>query len=770
MGLWYGMRRTKVINSKKDVSMSRGVIVEDEKIQGIVERVLFKNRDNGYHVISVALTETEATTVTLNQIQVHEGVTMEFIGQWTSHARFGKQFKANKAYEIPPLSGEALRRYLSSTYFPGIGPVISQRIIKHFGEDKVLDIFKNNINQLLKVPGVSKKKLEAIKESWEKNQEINDIMLFLQSYNISTLLAAKIYTVYGKDCIMKLKEDPYRLARDIKGVGFRQADAIALDTGILINDPRRVQASIIHVLDEIQSDGHCYLLKDELAQKSYEVIGALAKELFDSVLIRMVADKFIKTLDINGEDRYYSNNLYYAELYCAKKIKELIDNEPIVSGIKIEQWKRVVEQSEIQLSEEQYGSIMSIVKHGVSVLTGGPGCGKTTTLKYFVKLIDQLNLRFYLCAPTGRAAQRMEEVIGYQSSTIHRLLGWDRENRKFMHDEFNQLDADFLVVDETSMVDVMLANSLLRAVPDSCQILFVGDVDQLPPVGAGLFFKNLIQSGIPNVFVLNKIFRQAEGSKIIDFAHQINHKEEPVIENPLTDPRLWNQNADCLFIDSGVFDSSKNFHDYPDWSTLRYGLDALGMIKKLYTETIPKYFTKDAEIQILSPMNKGIHGSVRINEEIQEAINPESNEKSQLIIRQTTFREGDRIIHVVNNYDLGAMNGDIGHIVSIDEESITAEIKFPDGRLLEYKRSDLLELKLAYCVSIHKSQGSEFDCIIVPLMKGHYRMLYKQLLYTGLTRGKKLVVFVGERRAFSMAVQNEKPIIRKTSLVELLQQ
>jgi len=742
----------------------------DEKIVGVVEKIIYKNEDTGYHVLSVLIKDKgKEYTVTTNQLKIHEGLTMEFYGQWTTNPKYGNQFKADKAIEIAPETKEAMVKYLSSSFFKGIGPVIAKKIVAHFG-DSVLEVLKTDIDRLIEVPGISKKKLDKIRSSWIENSEINEIMVFLQAYGISTLFATKIYETYGRDCVNQIRINPYRLADDIKGIGFKYADSIAMDMGFAKDGKERISAGIRYILSEGQNDGHCYLLHKQLLDKTTTLLEVRIKEKIDEILLELVEESEIKLSKISDEERFYSNQMFYDERYCAQKIDILKTAGRVANEDAVNKWQESLKNEDVELSEEQLESIKEIVSNGVSVLTGGPGCGKTTTLKYLITLLEKLKTSYLLAAPTGRAAQRMTEVIGSESQTIHRLLGWDHVRSCFKHNERDQLGCEFLVIDETSMVDITLAASLLRALPLDCQVLFIGDVDQLPPVGPGAFFKDLINSGFVKTYILNKIFRQGEGSDIIKFAHEINKGLEPQIDSPLIDPQLWEQKTDCLFVDSELGDPYKNFTDYPDWSSLHFGIDVIGMVKRIYMETIKKYHGDGMEIQILCPMNVGDVGAVKINEILQDAVNPPSPEKFEIRIKNRYLRVGDRVIQVVNNYDLGVYNGDIGKIVLINPEEHQCVVEFGvESKSVLYKRDQLLELKLAYCITIHKSQGSEFDAIIIPLVNQHYNMLYRNLIYTGLTRAKKLCVIIGQRGAFTRSVNNVKQTKRQTSLIELLQ-
>lgn len=736
---------------------------QSKKIVGIVEKIIFNNRDNGYHILSVEL-PNQKDTIVVNAWHptIHEGLTYEFEGEWSTHPRFGKQMKAKSVFEVPPNTKEGLKAYLSSSFFPGIGPVIAGRIIGYFKDD-VIRIFNEDIDKLLLVPGISPKKLEAIKRSWEDNEEINDVMMFLQQFGISTVYAAKIYKHYGKGCVQKIKENPYTLARDISGIGFKYADKIALEVGIEADSEERIRACIMHILESGSLDGHCYLIEEQITISSTELLGIDIRDRVSNILKYMIQDHEIMLYTFDDEPvRYYSKKLYYNEKYCANKIGELLLKN---KNIKISD--SIVNTD--SLSIEQKESVFGVLSKGVSILTGGPGCGKTYTTKTIVNILLRLNRNIAICAPTGKAALKSTSVIGIEASTIHRLLGWDPENIGFMHNEKNLLPYDFIIVEESSMIDISLMSSLLKAVSSECQILFVGDHNQLSPVGPGAPFRDMIESNIVSSFRLNKIFRQAQGSKIITSAHKINNGECPIINSPFENPEIWKGGDDCLFIDSGLGEQGKARNEYPKWSSLRYGLDIVEMIKKLYTETINKYYDT-SDIQILIPMKVSDLGTIRINSIIQEAINPFNKNKSQINIKDKTFRTGDKIMHTINNYDLEVFNGDIGFIEYLDEISGTAEIKFDGGRIVKYKKIDLMEIEHAWAISIHKSQGSEFDCVILPIMPTYSRMLERSLIYTALTRSKRLAIFVGQRKSLEKAVNTINSNKRQTSLKELLLQ
>ena len=735
------------------------------KIVGILDRIIFKNEDNGYHILSVDVPNLKDVTVTVTQPNIFEGVTYEFQGEWTVHPKFGNQFKAEIAFEVQPSTKEGLKAYLQSSFFPGIGPVIANRIVEHFG-DNIIEVLNQDSDQLLKVTGISKAKLVAIKAAWEQNKEINDIMAFLQQFEISTLFATKIFEFYGKHCVSQIMTNPYRLASDISGMGFTMADRIALKAGFAEDSPERIKACINFILEQGTLDGHCYLMPSQISMRSTELLKVDIKDKVQSLLDSLERSNEIKTLVLPAEEkRYYSRKIYFNETYCAEKVHSLKDNN---ISIKIDDKLLESAGDNISLSDEQKEAVKGVLKHGISVLTGGPGVGKTQTTKKIVQVLNSLGKNIVLAAPTGRASQRMTEVIGSEASTVHRLLAWDHINGGFLKNESNPIAADFIIIDESSMLDINLAASLLRATQQDTQILFIGDADQLPPVGPGDFFKDLIASGVVPVYTLNKIFRQGKESLIIKYAHSINSGVMPLIDSPLDNPAVWTDGTDCSFIDSGTADPYKSRKDYPTSSSLRYGLDITAMLIKLYTEIMPKYVGKDKEIQILIPMNIGDMGTIRINSEIQKIVNPHEKGKAEIKLKEKMFRVNDKVIQTKNNYDLGVFNGDIGRIIDIDSAKSELVVKYSEDREVLYRKVDIFELDLAYAISIHKSQGSEFDCVILPITMQHYRMLYRNLIYTGLTRAKKYAVFLGQRKSLETAVANNNYEKRQTSLRAML--
>ena len=816
----------------------------DEALTGIVSRVTYHNPDTGWSVLRVQPFNSpqQQETVTVHQTKVFAGATIEFRGSWTIDHKYGRQFKASEAIEKKPATTAAIEKYLGSGLIKGVGPKTAKRIVKHF-QNETLEIFENDINRLIEVTGIAKKKLIMIEKAWVEHRAIRDVMIFLQGHGISTLFAVRIYKEYGDKSISMVTEDPYRLANDFYGIGFFSADKVALSIGLSETSQQRMIAAIKHVLAASREQGHCFLTEEQINTGIIDLIEMNLGERLPDYLEIMKQDDQLRTRQLVKEDMeytcYYSKTLFYDEATVAKKLKEMkgdIESDPE----RIATWvSRYCQSKSISLSDEQADGVKGVVQHRFSILTGGPGCGKTTTTLVIVRLLEAMKKKVLLAAPTGRATQRMSEVIGREAKTIHRLLEW--KGGEFQKNEEMPLDADFLIVDECSMLDISLSASLLKAVPQNCQVLFIGDPDQLPSVGAGNVIKDIISSGVIPCFRLTQVFRQAQESLIIKYAHQINKGQTPYIDSPFKKPSIWENGSDCLFIDSDEVTKEqitfisrvKRYFDWktaeleviasgdetpfefrteeeiksayeqeflvPDkfrhvdldklhktevpvdalksvlknihpWSSLHYGLSAIDTVVKLYLEWIPKYHGHDTEIQILTPMTRGSLGTANLNKVIQQVANPPANGKSQLKVGERIFREGDRVIHRRNNYDLNVFNGDIGKIVTIDNEALTAIVSFyPDNREVNYKKEDIMELDLAYAITIHKSQGSEFKAIIIPVLTQHFKMLYRNLIYTGLTRARDLAVFVGTRKALSMAIRQQDTSQRQTALEELLQ-
>lgn len=813
-----------------------------EKITGIIEHITYHNETSGWTVLKVAPFGhfEDRVTVTVHQTKVFAGATMEFAGTWVMHPKFGQQFKAETAIERRPASSGALEKYLGSGLIKGVGPKTARRIVRHFG-DRTLDVFEEEIDRLTEVPGIAAKKLEMIQAAWSEHRSIRDVMLFLQGYGISTLFAVRIFKQYGTQAIAVVRENPYRLAQDIYGIGFFSADRIALSLGFFPDSALRVQAAIRHVLAAAREQGHCYLSQEQIGQQVEELLHLAVGEALpghltvmqqnDQLKVRLLPQKPSDAL----QPCYYAKSLYFDEEYVARRLARAVGNKG-ADAVRVADWvHRYSASLGMTLSSEQVQAICAVADQQCSILTGGPGCGKTTTTKVLVALLTAMGREVTLAAPTGRAAQRMGEVIGLPAKTIHRLLEF--QGTGFKRNEENPLKTQFLIIDESSMLDISLTASVLRALPAEASLVFIGDADQLPSVGAGNVLHDLIDNGCLPCFRLTKIFRQAQRSTIITAAHQINHGQTPRLESPFKLPDIWSK-SDCFFIDSAEatkeqlqfvnrvrqhfgsiegretmyaktpyipegeddgpttadygFTVPEPFHHVSlpalmtadsaasellvlarkthPWSSLYYGLTALDVVRKLYVEWIPKYLPQ-AEIQVLTPMHRGSLGAANLNTVLQQSANPPDIDKAELRVGERIFRVGDRVIHRRNNYDLGVFNGDIGKISRIDNTALVCEVLFfPDRRQVVYNREQITELDLAYAITIHKSQGSEFDAVILPVLSQHFRMLFRNLLYTGLTRGKKLAVMVGSRQALAMAVRNQDTSHRQTALAHLIRQ
>ena len=813
-----------------------------EKLRGIVSRVTYHNPVTGWSVLRVEpfAGYGEQVTVTVHQTKVFAGATMEFHGAWTVHPQFGRQFQASEAIEKKPATAAALEKYLGSGLIAGVGPKTARRIVQYF-QESTLTVFEQQIDRLTEVPGIAAKKLAMIEKAWREHRTIREVMIFLQGHGISTLFAVRIYKKYGDKAIGIVTEDPYRLAADFYGIGFFSADKVALSIGLAEDSEQRLIAAVRHILAASREEGHCYLTAGQIDQGVGDLLQLAVAERLPSLLTRMAADNQLKVRILPGKDGeknpcYYSKTLYYDEETVAHRLGRMRGVLAVDEGRLAVWMDSYCAEQHLALSVEQAEAVRSLVRQRFAVLTGGPGCGKTTTTLVVVRLLEALGKKVLLAAPTGRAAQRMAEVIGREAKTLHRLLEWQQGG--FAKNEDQPLATDILIVDECSMLDISLTAALLKAIPPRCQLLFIGDADQLPSVGAGNVLGDIIAAGLP-CFRLTEVFRQARQSQIISAAHQINQGEIPALASPFKQPEIWRNGSDCLFIDSDeatgeqldfVARVKRSFNWHPaemegistgenlfefrtneaigspyeaeftvpakfrhvdlgqlrqasgavaelkavlkkihPWSSLHYGLAAVETVVRLYLDWIPKYQGADIEIQILSPMIRGSLGTANLNLVIQQAANPPGDDKAQLQIGERIYRRGDRVIHRRNNYDLNVFNGDIGRIVAIDTANLTCTVRFaPDGREVLYQRDDLVELDLAYAITIHKSQGSEFPVVILPVLTQHFKMLFRNLLYTGLTRARRLAVLVGTRRALAMAIRTQDTKQRQTALTWLL--
>ena len=704
-----------------------------EKIKCTIERITFQNPENGYSVLQATIKgyrEEQTLVGTFHEVTVGAVLTVE--GTWRVDKRYGRQFAVEKWTEELPADIIGIEKYLGSGLVKGIGPKFAKLIVAKFGLE-TFEVIETEPDKLLEVHGIGKGRVAKIQASWEKQKDVKDIMVFLQGHGVSSTYAAKIYKQYGKESIEKVQSNPYCLADDIWGIGFKTADGIAEKLGYEKNDLRRCRSGIFYTLNKLSEDGHVYSEREQLIKSAKELLQA-----DEEPIITALDDMIAKEDLILDEEAIFLPPFYYAEIGVASKLKRLLEDSTgnLFDGtLNIEE---IVKKTGIQYDDVQIAAIQQAVKSKVMVLTGGPGTGKTVTTQGIIAALESLGQGILLAAPTGRAAKRMNEATGKEAKTIHRLLEYNPAEGYGRNDE-NPLDGGVLIVDESSMIDVILMNSLLKAVPSHMRLILVGDIDQLPSVGAGNVLRDIIDSGVVPVIRLTKIFRQAQTSRIITNAHKINQGIFPDISN--------GRDADFFFIKQE--DPEK----------------AAQEIVNIVKNRIPKaYHYSTNDIQVLAPMQRSVVGATNLNIIIQEAINPEGDYLSRGGFK---YRKGDRVMQIRNNYDKEVFNGDIGFVseVDMDERSLTV---IYEGRAVEYEYNELDEVTLAYATTIHKSQGSEYPVVVIPLLMTHFVMLQRNLVYTGITRAKKICIIVGTSKALAYSVHNMVVLKRNTKLKERL--
>ena len=712
-----------------------------DRLRCVVERVTYQNETNGYSVIKCrAKGYADLITVVGSMPEVHVGSVLTLSGEWTVNPKFGRQFTVSGFEETLPATVYGIEKYLGSGLVKGIGPKFAARIVRAFGAE-TLNVIEEDPDALLRVPGIGKLRVERIKKSWDEQKEIKNIMLFLQGHDVSTTHATKIYKTYGSDSIRVVKENPYRLADDIWGIGFRTADTIAEKLGVEKETAVRLRSGLLYTLNRLSDEGHCYARRDQLLKTGAELL-AVEESVLPAVLDEMVRQDDVKTELIDGEDSapgetaVYLPPFWFAETGTAKRLKQIFASPPSVKVKPQGLEERIRRVTGLNYDPAQMDAIRCAAGSKILILTGGPGTGKTTTTLGILTAFRQAGAKILLAAPTGRAAKRLSETTGMEARTIHRLLEF-KPPEGCQKNEQNPLEGDVLILDECSMIDIMLMYSLLKAVPDSMTLIFVGDVDQLPSVGAGNVLRDLIDAGVFPVVRLTKIFRQAAASRIITNAHRINRGRMPDLSN--------GKQSDFFFLEE----------EDPE--------TAAQEIVRLVKERLPRaYGTRD--IQVLTPMQRGAVGAANLNQVLQAALNADA---AGLRRGGTDYRLHDKVMQIRNNYDKEVFNGDIGTVCRVNTEDRELTVSF-DGREVLYDVTELDELVLAYAATVHKSQGSEYPIVVMPVLMTHYVMLQRNLVYTGVTRAKKLMVMIGSTKALALAVRNVTVTRRNTMLKERL--
>ena len=731
-----------------------------EKITGYVDHIVYRNAENGYTVLNLVNKEEEITCVGIFSA-IAEGENIEASGDYTDHPTYGRQFKVEHFEERAPEDAQAIERYLGSGAIKGIGLALAARIVRRFKED-TFRIIEEEPERLAEIKGISERKAMEIATQVNEKRDLRQAMIFLQQYGMTMNLAVKIYNRYGQEVYEILKKNPYQLAEDIDGVGFKTADEIAARVGIRSDSDFRIRSGILYVLSGAASEGHTFLPQEELTKRASELL-QVAPEFIEKHYMDLAIERKLMLKQKEEQTQIYAASFYYMESNVATMLKQL-DVTYDESDTAIE--KRILaiqKQTGMELEEHQVEAVKEAVKNGLLIITGGPGTGKTTTINTIIRYFEAEGMDIFLAAPTGRAAKRMSETTGYEARTIHRMLelnGGMEGNAGFERNEMNPLETDVIIIDEMSMVDISLMHSLLKAIPTGTRLILVGDVNQLPSVGPGCVLKDIIDSGVCNVVKLTKIFRQAATSDIIVNAHKINRGEEVVLDN---------KSMDFFFLK-------------------RYDADVIiNVVLQLIKQKLPKFVNaSEYDIQVLTPMRKGLLGVERLNVILQKYLNPPSPEKREKEYGDTIFREGDKVMQTKNNYQLeweiksrfgltiekgmGIFNGDTGIIREINDFAETVTVEFDEGRMVDYSFKLLEELELAYALTIHKSQGSEYPAVVIPLLSGPSMLMNRNLLYTAVTRARKCVTLVGNEATFAEMIKNTSQQKRYSGLCDRLKE
>ena len=728
-----------------------------ESLRCVVERITYQNEQNGYTVLRGAVKgSADLVTVVGLMPEVHAGSVLVCQGEWRMDAKYGRQFSARQVEERLPATAYGMEKYLGSGLVRGVGPAFASRIVRQFGAD-TLDVIDSEPERLLEVPGIGPTRLSRIRQSWAEQKEIRNIMLFLQSHNVSTAHATRIFRSYGAESLKIVQENPYRLADDIWGIGFRTADAIAMKLGFEADSYLRLRSGLLYTLHHLSDEGHCFAEAQQLLETGVELLSAEKARLSDA-LSEMILDGDViaEALPAEGDtapsQAIYLPPLYQAERGTAMRLMRILRAPPSV--LLSDQASLLSSDGEPEYDEVQLRAIREAAEQKILILTGGPGTGKTTTTLGILRRFRLSNARILLAAPTGRAARRLSEATGMEAKTIHRLLEF-KPPEGYQKNEQSPLEGDVLIVDECSMIDLMLMLNLLKAIPDGMRLILVGDIDQLPSVGAGNVLRDLIESDCFPVVRLTRIFRQAQTSRIVLSAHRVNRGQLPDLSN--------GRDSDFFFVD---MEKQLRRRGLDPEDTELLARETANCVVEHVAEKLPRYSRlPPSDIQVLTPMQRGLIGTSELNRLLQEKLNPGDQGMRR---GGQLFKPGDRVMQIRNNYEKEVFNGDIGVILSLNREDGLLNISF-DGRTVSYEQSELDELVLAYAATIHKSQGSEYPAVVIPLLMSHYVMLQRNLLYTGITRAKRLLVLIGTRKALNRAVKHVTVSRRNTRLKERLQ-
>ena len=731
-----------------------------EKLAGYVEHIIYRNADNGYTVLNLVSGEEEMTCVGIFSA-IAEGENIEATGEYTEHPTYGKQFKVTSFDEKAPEDQEAIERYLGSGAIKGIGLALAARIVRRFKDD-TFRIIEEEPERLAEIKGISERKAMEIAHQVNEKRELRQAMIFLEQYGITMNLAVKIYNIYGQEIYGVIKENPYRLADDVEGVGFRTADEIAARVGIRTDSDFRIKSGILYALLQASGEGHTYLPQEELTKKASALL-EIEPEFIEKHYMDLAIERKIMMKQQDTQTQIYSAPFYYMEANVATMLKQLNVHYDVADAEIEHRLAAIQKETGMELDEHQETAVKEAIRNGLLIITGGPGTGKTTTINTIIHYFEMEGMDIFLAAPTGRAAKRMSETTGFEARTIHRMLelnGGMEGNAGFERNETNPLETDVIIIDEMSMVDITLMSSLLKAIVTGTRLILVGDVNQLPSVGPGSVLKDIIDSHTCNVVKLTKIFRQASTSDIIVNAHKINRGEEVALDN---------KSMDFFFLK-------------------RYEADPIiNVVLQLIKQKLPKFVgATEYDIQVLTPMRKGLLGVERLNGILQQYLNPPAQSKREKEHGDTLFREGDKVMQTKNNYQLeweirskyglsidkgtGVFNGDMGIIKEINDFAETLTVEFEEGRMVEYSFKLLDELELAYAITIHKSQGSEYPAVVIPLLNGPSMLMNRNLLYTAVTRARKCVTLVGNDTTFGAMIQNTSQQKRYSGLKNRLQE